>query len=248
LDWDLWIGPAAMRPYTKDYHPFSWRGWWDFGSGALGDMAFHTMNMPYLGYGLPNPISVQAETSGHDRDSFPSSSKIIYEFAATEKRPAVKLHWYDGGNLPDDEVIGEMYDLYKEEIEREKKKKKNFLGSGCVVIGEKDNLYIPGDYAEKLTKLSGNKPLPEVEYEKSPGHYEEWIRAIKGGVPAKSNFPDYAGPLAETVLAGNLAVWMANEEKGEKVLWDAKNLKSTNIEGLDHLIKPTYRSGYTLDV
>ncbi len=247
LNWDLWIGPAPMRPYAKGYQPFTWRGWWDFGTGALGDMGCHTINMPFWTFDLRDPISVQAETSGHNKDSFPSKSKITYEFAATDKRPPVKMFWYDGGNIPDDKVIGEMYDLYKEEIEKEKKKKKNYLGSGCVIIGEKDTLYIPGDYAEQSMKLSGNKSLPDTEFIKSPGHYNEWIDAIKGGPPAKSNFPDYAGPLVETVLLGNLAVWIADKGKGEKVEWDAKNLKSTNIEGLEPLIKPAYRSGYSLE-
>ncbi|MGA2799605.1 MAG: Gfo/Idh/MocA family oxidoreductase [Thermoguttaceae bacterium] len=244
LKWDLWIGPAPMRPYTEDYHPINWRGWWDFGTGAIGDMACHTINLPYWAFDLRDPISVQAETSGHNKDSFPASSKIVYEFAAAGKRPAVKLFWYDGGNLPDEHVVGPMYDLYKKEIEKDKE----FLKSGCVIIGNKDTLFIPGDYADKLTKLSGDKPLPEVQYVKSPGHYEEWIRAIKGGEPAKSNFPDYSGPLTETVLLGNLAVWVADKGHGKKVEWDAKNLKCTNIEGLEPLIKPTYRPGYTLDV
>jgi predicted dehydrogenase len=241
LNWDLWIGPAPMRPYANGYHPRNWRGWWDFGTGALGDMACHTMNMPYWAYDLRDPISVQAETSGHNKDSFPSSSKIIYEFAATDKRPAVKLYWYDGGNLPDKSVMDPMYDLYKKELG------KDGLISGCVIIGEKDTLYVPGDYAEKTIKLSGSKPLPDVAFVKSPGHYEEWIRAIKGGEPAKSNFADYSGPLTEMVLLGNLAVWVADKGKGEKVLWDAANLKCTNIDGLESLLKPNYRPGYTLD-
>ena len=88
-----------------------------------------------------------------------------------------------------------------------------------------------------------------MQFVESPGHYQEWIRAIKGGEPAKSNFPDYAGALTETILLGNLAVWVADKEKekGEKVLWDAENLKCTNIAGLEPIIKPTYRAGYTLD-
>ncbi|MGD0516163.1 MAG: Gfo/Idh/MocA family oxidoreductase [Thermoguttaceae bacterium] len=244
LNWDLWIGPAPMRPYAEGYHPRNWRGWWDFGTGALGDMACHTVNMPFWALDLRDPITVQAESSGHNRDSYPSSSKIVYEFAATDKRPAVKLYWYDGGNLPDEHVIALMYDLFKKEIDREKK----LLISGCVVIGEKDTLYAPGDYAEKGIKLSGDNPLPEVQFVKSPGHFEEWIRAVKGGEPAKSNFPDYSGALTETVLLGNLAVWAANKGRGEKIEWDAKNLKCTNIQGLEPLIKPNYRNGYSLDV
>jgi len=248
LNWDVWIGPASMRPYAEGYHPFSWRGWWDFGTGALGDMACHTMNMPFWALDLRDPLSVQAETSGHNKDSYPSSSQIVYEFPATASRPAVKFYWYDGGQQPGDEVMGEMYDLYKTQIEAEEYKGNNFLRSGCVIIGDKDTLYSPGDYAEKEIKLSGNKPLPEVQYVESPGHFEEWIRAIHGGVPAKSNFADYAGALTETVLLGNLAVWVADKGQGELVQWDAKNLKCNNIQGLEPIIKPEYRPGYTLDV
>ncbi len=87
-----------------------------------------------------------------------------------------------------------------------------------------------------------------MKWVESPGHFEEWIRAIKGGEPAVSNFPDYAGRLAETVLLGNVAVWVAACGKGEKVIWDAENMRSTNISGLELLIKPEYRPGYTLDV
>ncbi len=244
LNWDIWIGPAKMRIYADGYHPFKWRGWWDFGTGALGDMACHTMNMPYWAYDLRDPISVQADTSGHNKDSFPASSKIVYEFPATDKRPAVKLFWYDGGNLPEEQVIGPMYELFGKEIEKDKE----LLKSGCVVVADKDTLYVPGDYADNFIRLSGNKPLPEVQFVKSPGHFQEWVRAIKGGEPAKSNFPDYSGPLTETVLLGNLAVWVADKGHGEKILWDAKNLKCTNIEGLEPLIKPNYRPGFTLDV
>jgi predicted dehydrogenase len=248
LDWQTWIGPAPLRPYAEGYHPISWRGWWDFGTGALGDMGCHAMNLPFWALDLRNPVSVQAETSGHNKDSYPSSSQIVYKFAATDKRPIVRLYWYDGGNQPGDDVIGEMYELFKKKIEAEEYKGNNYLSSGCVIIGDKGTLYGPGDHTEGEIKLSGNKPLPEVTFVSSPGHFEEWIRAIKGGVPANSNFPDYAGPLTETVLLGNLAVWVANQGPGEKVQWDAKDLKCTNIAGLEPLIKPTYRSGYTLDL
>jgi predicted dehydrogenase len=218
-----------MRPYAKGvYHPFAWRGWWDFGCGALGDMACHTMNMPYMGLGLRNPISVQAETSGHDKDYYPQWSKIVYEFAETPERPAVKLYWYDGGQLPSEEILG-----------REVPK------AGCLVVGEKGKLLTTGDYGEDMD-LTGVEE-PKVEFEESPGHFEEWIRAIKEGKPAMSNFTDYSGPLTEMVLLGNLAVWVAASGKGEKVEWDAKNMKCTNISGLEQIIKPTYRTGYTLD-
>lgn len=248
LKWDLWLGPAPERPYADGYHPFAWRGWWDFGTGALGDMACHTVNMPYMALNLHDPVSVQAETSGHNKDSYPKWSVITFDFPALGDRPAVKLVWYDGGKIPGSELLGEMKDLYRAEIQEARKKKGNYFGSGCIVVGEKATLYSPGDYADRVQRLSGDKPLPEVQYTQSPGHFEEWVRAIKGGEPAVSNFANYAGGLTETILLGNLAVWVAASGKGEKVEWDAKNLKSPNVAGLEPIIKPTYRPGYTLDV
>ena len=227
LQWDLWLGAAPVRPFAEDvpdkstpakdlrgYHPFKWRGWWDFGTGALGDMGCHNINMAFMALDLRNPVSVQAETSGTNKDSFPAWSIVTYQFAATKSRPAVKMVWYDGGKLPPDSVGGG---------------EKPGAGGGCWLIG-KDGKRLHFDNAAKVT-------FPE-----SPGHFEEWIRAIQGGEPAMSNFPDYAGPLTETVLLGNLAIWA-----GEKVQWDAAEMRSTNVKGLESLVKPTYRAGYTLD-
>ena len=122
LNWDEWIGPAPMRPYARGvYHPFAWRGWWDFGCGALGDMACHTMNMPYMALDLRDPISARAETTGHDKDYFPSKSIIVYEFAATASRPALNFFWYDGGNLPPEDMMGELNTLFEPQIEAARK-------------------------------------------------------------------------------------------------------------------------------
>ncbi len=236
LDWNVWLGPAPVRPYANGYHPFAWRSWWDFGSGALGDMACHTVNFPYIALNLRDPVAVQAETSGHNGDYFPKWSIINFDFPELDGRPPVKFTWYDGGKRPDREL------LEGESVNK----------SGCLVIGEKGKLYAPGDYAgpddDGGPHLIGGAEMPEVEWVESPGHFEEWVRAIKGGEPAMSNFPDYAGGLAETNLLGNLAVWVAATGKGERVQWDAKNMKSTNVAGLETIIKPIYRPGYTLDV
>ncbi|MBN1590716.1 MAG: Gfo/Idh/MocA family oxidoreductase [Pirellulales bacterium] len=229
VHWDLWLGPAPKRPYAPGYHPFAWRGWWDFGCGALGDMGCHTANMPFMALDLRDPISVQAETSGHNRDSFPQWSVITYEFAATDSRPALKLFWYDGGKLPAAELAdGRM--TPKDQ-------------SGCIVIGERGKIFSPNDYGASFELLGGAKDM-NVKFEKSPGHFEEWFRAIKTGQPAMSNFPDYASALTETILLGNLAIWV----NGEKVEWDAKNMKAKNVAGLESMIKPTYPKGYVLDV
>ncbi|GAB6164082.1 Gfo/Idh/MocA family oxidoreductase [Thermostilla marina] len=235
LHWEEWIGPAPFRPYAPGYHPFSWRGWWDFGTGALGDMACHTMNMPYAGLDLLNPTSVQAETSGHNGDSYPKWSIITYEFPANDWRPALTMKWYDGGKRPPVELF-EGFDDPKAPNP-----------SGSLIIGDKGKIYSPHDYGAEFRIIGDNADM-EVEFEKSPGHFEEWVRAIKEGKPAMSNFPNYAGPLTEVVLLGNLAVWVAKEPGlGEKVEWDPVNLKVKNIEGLEKIVKPEYRDGYILD-
>jgi predicted dehydrogenase len=234
VDWDSFIGPAKMRPYGDGYHPFAWRGWWDFGTGALGDMACHTLNMPFAGLDLRDPTSVQATTSGHNGDSYPKWSEIVCEFPERNGRPAVKLYWYDGGKKPNKEVIGG----------------KEATGSGCAVVGSKHTLFSPNDYGAQFEVLGvANGDLPKVDFEASPGHFDEWVRAINGGKAAMSNFVDYAGPLTETVLLGNLAVWVAKDagSPGQRVEWDAKALKVKNVAGLEEFVKPNYRAGYTLD-
>jgi predicted dehydrogenase len=230
LKWDLWLSAAPERPYANGYHPFAWRGFWDFGTGALGDMACHTVNMPYMALNLRDPIAVQAECAGHNKESYPKWSTITFDFPELNGRPPVKLFWYDGGKRIDKKLIED----------------KPMDASGCLVIGDKGKLYAPGDYAEKSHYLLGGIKAPEVKFEESPGHFVEWIQAIKGGKPAMSNFQDYAGGLTETILLGNLAVWVAASGKGERVEWDAKNMRSTNVAGLEPIIKPTYRPGYTL--
>jgi len=231
LKWDLWLSVAPVRPYANGYHTFAWRGWWDFGTGALGDMACHTVNMPYMALNLRDPIAVQAECSGHNKDSYPKWSIITFDYPAQGKRPPVKLFWYDGGKKPDADLL----------------EGKKMEGSGCLVIGEKGKLYGPGDYCERGVSLLGGVHMPKVKWTESPGHFEEWVLAIKGAEAPRSNFAGYSGGLSETILLGNLAVWAAASGKGEKVQWDAKNLKATNMPELDAVIKPTYRAGYTLD-
>ncbi len=227
VKWDLFLGPAAPRPYHPAYHPFAWRGWWAFGTGALGDMACHTMNMPFMALNLRNPLAVSAETSGHNKETYPLWSIITYEFPAIESRGPLKLTWYDGGKLPPAEkLLGQQ------------------LGSsGSLIIGDKGIMYSPGDYGGgKLLDPEG-KPMqgPQVEIPNSPGHFRELVEAIRGGSPAMSNFPDYAGPLTETVLLGNLAVWA-----GTRVEWDADKLMAKNMPELATMIKHEYPKGFEL--
>ncbi len=232
VHWDLWLGPAPHRPYAPGYHPFAWRGWWDFGSGALGDMACHTVNMPFMALDLRDPTAVQAETSGHNRDSYPKWSIIKYEFPANANRPALTMTWYDGGKKPSPDLFD------GQEVSE----------TGVLLIGDKGKLFAPGDYCEKGYKLLGGATDIAVEFETSLGHFVEFAKAIKGGPPARSNFANYSGPLTETILLGNLAVWAAPEagSQGKKIEWDAKNLKPTNAPEVESIVTPVYREGYKL--
>ncbi len=227
VDWDAWLGPAPDRPYADGYHPFAWRGWWDFGTGALGDIGCHCMNLPFMALDLRDPVAVSAETSGHNGDSFPLWSIVRYEFPARRGRPAVTLTWYDGGKRPPQELVpGSEYG-----------------GNGTIFVCERATLYSPNEYGGG-TQIVGGAPMPDVPFDQSPGHFEEWVQAIQGGKPARSNIPDYAGPLTETVLLGNLAVW-AN---GERVEWDSRRLRVRGSGGreFERLIRPEYRKGWEL--
>ncbi len=256
LDWKAWIGVAPYREFWPGlYHSFQHRGWWDFGTGALGDMACHQLTVPFASCGLRDPISVVAKTTGHDFDSFPASSIIKFEFPETAERPAIPFWWYDRlGNKPPMEVF-------------EKLGIKNVSNSGVLVVGEKGAFYSSDDYCG-VYELKGVEKV-KVDYEPAEdkgsndlNNMYELFRAKMSGDPmiAKSNFINRAGPLTETILLGNLAVWAAatggaNGEMGdwgEKVEWDAKGLKVTNLDKLKtphvaDLIKPKYPEGYRLD-
>ena len=238
LNWDVWLGPAQVRPYGAGYHPFAWRGFWDFGTGALGDMACHTFNMPFMALNLRDPSSVQALSSGHNKETYPKWSIIDFEFPKLGDREAVKVKWYDGGKLPDQALFAG----YKGEGDEAFKT----ASSGILVVGEKDTLYAPGDYCENGFKLKSGSAPAEVTYTQSPGHFEEWVNAIRGGPQAVSNFPDYSGPLTETILLGNLAVWAADsaEVAGKKIEWDAAKMVAKNAPEVDLVIRPTARDGW----
>jgi predicted dehydrogenase len=238
LSWDLWLGPAPLRPYAEGvYHDFAWRGWWDFGTGALGDMACHTFNMPYMGLDLADPVSIQATCTGHNGDSYPQKSEITFEFPSNEQRGPVKVVWYDGGNLPSADLI------FGKEFKGGGKSPR-----GAIIKGDKATLYSWNDYAEEFVMYDtdGNemKP-PEVAYEKSPGHFTEFHQSITGERKrATSNFEGYAGKLTETILLGNLAVWMAATGEGPKVEWNAADLTSPNHPIVASIVKRDYRDGW----
>lgn len=245
VHWDEWIGPANKRAFSPEIHPFKWRGFWDFGTGALGDMACHTLNMSYMALDLKNPTSVEATTSGHDQICYPASSKIVFEFPEHNGRPALKMIWYDGGEKPSQEL---MSDLPRE---RNGNKERHFT-SAALVVGDKGKFYSPGDYGGEVREtglivngeFTNQRKLDlKPEYKKSPGHFTEFANAIKGdGSEPVSNFPNYAGPLSETILLGNLAVW-----SGKKVEWDAENMIAKDADdSVKKIIRHEYHNGYSL--
>jgi len=226
VDWDAWLGPAPVRHFSKAYHPFAWRGFWDFGSGALGDMGCHVLNLPFMALDLQEPTSLLAETSEHPKEAnietFPLWSIVHYDFPARGNRGAVKLTWYDGSKKP-------PQDLAPNE---------KYSGGGVIIVGDKDTLYVPSEHGSGA-KLLKNPP-PNVDFPKSPGHFEELIIAIETGKHAMSSIPEYSGPLTETVLLGNLAI----ASRGQKLEWDSKSLKVKGRPDLDSVIKPVYREGW----
>lgn len=225
LAYDLWLGPAPERDFTDGLHPFHWRGWWDFGTGSLGDMGCHIFNMPFMALDLRDPLSVQAQTSGHNRDSFPEWAIVHYEFGARGNRAPLDLFWHDGGKKPAASLAPGF----------------DFQGNGVIVVCEKATIYSPNE-ANTEFHIVGGGTMPDVKVDESPGHMAEFARAAKGGPPAVANIENYAGPLTETVLLGNLAIW-AN---GPKVEWDARAMKVKGTDEFDSLIRPTYRPGWSL--
>lgn len=238
VHWDLWLGPAPERDYGEGYHDFAWRGWWDFGTGALGDMACHTFNMPFAGLNLANPNSIQAWSSGHNRDSYPNQSEITFEFPHPEGEGLLPVKWYDGGRTPDESLLN-GYPLQKDREGRAR---------GAIIVGEDLVLYSPQDYGANFMLIDKDGKVvdtPDAEYERSPGHFTEFHQAIIGERDqAMSNFPEYAGPLTETILLGNLAVYVAEEGTGPKLEWDSEKLKATNAPETDKVVKKDYRGNY----
>jgi len=243
LDWQLWLGPAPVRPYHPCYLPFNWRAWLDFGAGALGDMGCHVMDSAFSALKLKYPVSVEASRSHEvrvmweryeNKETYPRASVVHYQFSARGDMPAVKLNWYDGGILPE----------RPEELEAGRE----IPDSGTIFVGDKGKI-LSGTYGEGAriipeTKMReyGRPPktIPRVEGS-ADGHEQDWIRACKGGEPACSNF-DYSGPFTETVVMGNLAIL----NPGKKLEWDGEDMKVTNDDVANEYVRPIYREGWSL--
>jgi predicted dehydrogenase len=233
LDWDLWLGPAPFRPYHPTYLPFKWRGWWDFGTGALGDIGCHTFDPVFRALKLGHPLSVEASSTRVNKETYPLASMVTYEFPARNAMPPAKLVWYDGGLRPP----------RPEELEEGAEMGTNghlFVGDQGKILAQNGYRLIP----EKRQREYGDPPkkLP-----RSPGHYQEWIDACKGGPPPGSNF-DWAGPLTEVVLLGNVALrlQMREEMTRKKLLWDGPNLRFTNSDEANKFLRNEYRQGWSL--
>ncbi len=231
LDWDLWLGPAPYRPYHSDYVPFQWRGWWDFGTGALGDMGCHIIDTPVWVLNLGHPTSVEAVSTPVNSETAPVSSIITLRFPARGKLPPVKLTWYDGGLTP----------CIPDELEEGRR-----IGDrngGVLLVGDKGTIMC-GCYGENPRIIPESKMAayeqPPKTIPRSPGIHEEWLAACKGGKPASSNF-DVSGRLTEIVLLGNLAL-----RTGRRLDWDGPNMKVTNFPEANQYVHRGYRDGWSL--
>lgn len=269
LYWDLWLGPATYRPYTPNLHPFSWRGWWDFGTGALGDVGCHLVDIPFRTLGLKYPTDAECSvgsvysqmwTPDYHPEGCPASSFITLHFGATEKsKSPIEMTWSDGGIRPSHpEIIPANQDIGGSQS-----------SNGVLIMGEKGlistNINDSSPLMPKLYLNDGTTDFgPEVEPDDEPeyGHQRKWVDACKAGFKSPEHLGltssfDYAGPMTETVLMGNLAIrsYMLSREdsKGKqeffarkKLLWDGENTRITNLEEANQFVGRTYRKGWEL--
>jgi len=270
LDWDLWLGPAPVRPYKATrggsdreavYCPFAWRGWQEFGTGALGDMACHTANMPFRALKLGYPTEIEAESSGMNKESYPLKSKIRFQFPAREGFAPVTFWWYDGGNpKPDNPYTHDGNNKPPKEVTAEIEEMMGQVpGSGCVLIGDKGKIFSPDDYGARFfLKLKGEKELVDgknseivkavpqtiprnaFKGDADLRQHLEWIAACKGGPTPYSNF-DIAAYLTEIILLGCVAL-----RTGKKLEWDGPNMKATNAPEAAQFVKRNYRKGWAV--
>jgi predicted dehydrogenase len=230
LDWDLWLGPAAARPFQPDLVPFRWRGWWDFGTGALGDMGCHIMDATWWALDLGAPAAVSAITTPVSAEIAPRASIVTYEFPARGTLPPVVWKWYDGNlqpPLPDD----------WEEGRRLPSNGTLLVGSRATVLTDTYNSsvrIVPETRMQELAPSLPPRTLPRVR----GGPFVEWTDAIRAGRQPGSSF-DYSGPLTETVLLGNLAL-----RAGRRLEWDGTALRVTNHEPANAFVTKTYRPGW----
>jgi len=230
LDWDLWLGPAPDRPFNHAYLPFVWRGWYDFGNGALGDMGQYSFDTLFRALKLTAPSSVESSSSRRYPETFPAASIVRFEFPSRGEMPSVRLTWYDGGLTPPrpDEVDDRV----------------SLTGE------DNEGLLLFGDHGTLMCGFEGQHPhlIPESRMKtfvpppktlpRSPGHYQEWIAAAKGGEPAAANF-EFEAPIAEALMLGNISLRV-----DERLRWDSAGLKITNSSSAQALTNPPYRGDW----
>jgi hypothetical protein len=263
LDWDLWLGPAKHRPYKKDvYNPFNWRGWYDFGTGALGDMACHTVNMPFraLKLGYPNVVENEIASKVYP-ETFPMTSRIRFEFPEREGLVPLKFWWYDGNPSGDKHSIYSPLrpnaDITKEIVEMRGK----LPPSGALLIGDKGKIFSPDDYGSQFyvmmkedKKYRGGsdheaaKAIPQ-SIPRAPGKGDdlsmkmEWVEMMRSGTPTYSNF-DIAAYLTEIILLGCIALRVG---EGTRMEWDGPGMKSPNIAEAAKFVKRENRKGWEFE-
>ena len=254
LDWDLWLGPAAWEEYHKEYVPFSWRGFWAFGTGALGDMGCHLIDPAFKTVGLGYPSEVECSvgtifekmwTPDYFPESCPASSSVKMRFPGKTGKPDINLYWMDGGIRPErPDELGPNEQMGDSE------------GGGVIITGTRGKMMC-GTYGSDPTLLPTSR-MKEINVPKTiarvpEGHYVQWVNAcIAGyGVNQLSSPFEYAGPLTETILMGNLALrsWDVKDSKGDfpgrkKLLWDAPTMKITNFDEANAFVKREYRQGW----
>jgi predicted dehydrogenase len=255
LNWDAFLGTAPTRPYSGSqdikkrrgtYHDFNWRGWWDFGTGAIGDMACHTANMAFMALKLGHPTKVSAEAGGVNDETCPAWAHVTINFPSRGDLPPVTLNWYEGRRdgkkvLPPSELVAKAVALDP--------KRKNLVDSGSILVGSKGIAYSPDDYGAEVFFSTGEVANNQSKLEKLPSNNggdraqkKEWVDAIKAGKPeiALSNF-DYAGLLTAAFLLGNVAI-----RTGKPFTWDGDACKATDLPEAAKLIKREYRKGWDL--
>lgn len=259
VDWDLWLGPAAYRPFKSGvYHNFAWRGWYDFGTGALGDMACHTVNMPFRALKLGYPTAIELEVASRVYpETFPLTSRIRFDFPEREGLPPCKFWWYDGnpnskhGMFKSGNFVSPLRppaDLTKEIVAQ----RGELPASGCLVIGDKGKLFAGDDYGARFQvvlndekeytssdKHEACKAVPQT-IPRSPGHDQEWFEMMQGGPAAYSNF-DIAAYLTEIILLGCVAL---RTGVGHKLEWDGPNMRATNEPKAAQFVKRQNRKGW----
>jgi hypothetical protein len=237
LAWDLWLGPAPTRPFHEGvYHPFSWRGWWDFGCGALGDMACHTMDGIFWSLEPGHPTSVEPVVSTpYNNETFPKASIVKWTFPANKNRPGFVSYWYDGHLIPANPT----------DLELDRK----LPPTGNLFVGTKGSLVIPGDYGESARIIPEARMKefgkPKKMLERSPGHVVEWLMACAGEKPVDypgSNF-SYSAPMSETILLGNIALRM-----GRRLEWNGEKFEFTNLPAANKYLTKEYRQGWEFKI